>query len=789
MPLPEASLSLGPHTHPGESEHSKPKVAMLVRLSTETLDAIQALGEKPAMDFEFGDAPGIHIGGTFYPMRPLREETPHELYLRTHSSSKPSAPLKLYANVAGKFTIEHDKLGDNLKDKIREKTQDAAKQRDDRRTKFIDTPPVLPTNKTKKRKEPPTSSMFRNAIRPSDQAKLNASASSSAAAARVSSPAPPPPPPRKPADPSLRRRLVHCIAIQERTRDQIVKMVAGADCDASRRREVLDALEDVGEQTSSTKKGENTGSKTWRLKTEAWKEVRPYEWPKLPEQERINLARTGRQKLSSLGIKQTDPLWEHFTFRASTTTASAAPPAGPSRTAAGTLDGEAKKAEIAPKRGVSSKEAKEKPKAKADVKAEILMKDESIKARASNANGKSREVEGGSQAAARPAATGGSRKVPGSGFRIGKSTSSDVHNTTEGSSRPAVSQGKVVDRDAKASRPSLPAKPTAPNLQSSIKEKTGGSTVPPQRIRILRESDAGFGSDYDRERGADRSRDVAKSKVTLKQGGEERRKVDSPMLKRKQMHPDGDDSEVPTSASAPQKKRRTESGAVATSSSSKPKDLLLPMKPELAPPQPRTKIRKDPSPLPQPPPLPKINKKENPAPRPSAAVREGKMSPPESVSSTQSYSRGRSEAKANGATKRRRSPIYTSSSEDEGEIRRRRDAPLRTLPMTTTHHSTVPTSAQPRPRVREPRPLPTDHAGLRARYSATYNEYMAVFAQMVGQKTKIDTMLRNGDSGSTTDSDGDAELMDSEDLARLSVEYKRLHEELETIRSMFPEAQ
>lgn len=57
MPLPENTLSLGPHTNPGESEHSKPKVAMLVRMSTETLDALQALGEKPPIDVEFGDLP------------------------------------------------------------------------------------------------------------------------------------------------------------------------------------------------------------------------------------------------------------------------------------------------------------------------------------------------------------------------------------------------------------------------------------------------------------------------------------------------------------------------------------------------------------------------------------------------------------------------------------------------------------------------------------------------------------------------------------------------------------
>ncbi|KAF8070214.1 hypothetical protein FPV67DRAFT_1486660 [Lyophyllum atratum] len=755
MPLPETTLSLGPHTNPGESEHSKPKVAMLVRMSTETLDALQALGEKPPMDFEFGDTPGIHIGGTFYPMRSLKEETPHELYLRTHSASKPNAPLKLYANVTGKFTIEHDKLGANLKDRIREKTIDAAKQRDDRKTKFIDTPPTLPAKTTKKRKEQ-SSAMFRNAIRPSDQVKLNASNSS-----------------KKPSDSSIRKRLVHCMAVQERPRDQIIKLVTGADCDASKRREVLDLLEEVAEQTSATKKGEDPGSKIWRLRTESWKEVRPFEWPKLPEQERINLARTGRQKLSSLGIKQSDPLWEHFTFRSPATTASATPSAGPSRITSAVPNGETKqgvKLEVVAKRGVSSKEVKEKKaKPKPDPGAEIQMKDESIKAapRVSNANGKMKDTE---SASSKSSAVAGSRKPPGSGFRAGKTTSQDSYD--DGASRSSVLQGKSVDRgDANQPRSSLPAKVLPSTQQATKHERLNGSTIPTQRIRKLRESDAGFGSDSDRERGPDRLREGAKTKTVVKQeGGEERRRLETPTLKRKQ---DGNDSEVPAS----QKKRRTETGAVSASSSkdTKPKDLVITQKA-------RTSAASSPKST--------EGRKEIPASRSSVSMRDGKASP-QKVPLPHSPAVGQTLRRTGASHKnRRKSPIYTSSSEDEGEIRKpRRDAPNGpppTLPM-TSHHPSTQSPSQSRPNARESRPLPTDHASLRVRYSATYNEYVAVFGKMVSQKTKIDGLLRNGESGSTTDSDGDADLMDAEDLARLSVDYKRLYGELATIRGMFPE--
>jgi RNA polymerase II elongation factor ELL len=165
-------------------------------------------------------------------MRSLKEDSPHELYLRVPSAAKQMAPLRLYANVTGKFTIERE-LDDRMKDRIREVTIDAAKQRD-RKVKLIDNPPDLPRANAKKRKDAPT--MFRNAIRPSDQAKLIASVSSSPTHT-------PPRPSNK--DDSLRKRLVHCIAVSDRTQDHIVRMVGGPDCDTSLRRELLDLLEKV----------------------------------------------------------------------------------------------------------------------------------------------------------------------------------------------------------------------------------------------------------------------------------------------------------------------------------------------------------------------------------------------------------------------------------------------------------------------------------------------------------------------------------------------------------------
>lgn len=165
-------------------------------------------------------------------MRSLKEDSPHELYLRLPSAARQMAPLRLYASVTGKFTIERE-LDERMKDRIREVTIDAAKQRD-RKVKLIDNPPDLPKSNAKKRKDVPT--MFRNAVRPSDQAKLMASVSSSST---------PAPPNSSNKDDSLRKRLVHCLAVSERTQDHTVRMVGGPDCNSSLRRELLDLLERV----------------------------------------------------------------------------------------------------------------------------------------------------------------------------------------------------------------------------------------------------------------------------------------------------------------------------------------------------------------------------------------------------------------------------------------------------------------------------------------------------------------------------------------------------------------
>jgi RNA polymerase II elongation factor ELL len=174
----------------------------------------------------------------------LPENSIHELYLRAASATKKNAPLKLHANVVGKLTVEQREIGDELRDKIRESTQDAAAQKSSRATVFMDTPPDTQTA-SKKRKEPP-SSMFRKPLRPSDKVKPTPVAPSST------------PPGNKPTlstQPSvsqphqggvpLRKRLVHCLARGEKPEDELFKLLGASDRNSSLLPEIIDLLDQV----------------------------------------------------------------------------------------------------------------------------------------------------------------------------------------------------------------------------------------------------------------------------------------------------------------------------------------------------------------------------------------------------------------------------------------------------------------------------------------------------------------------------------------------------------------
>jgi len=63
MPLPVANgtLSLQGQLRPGDTIQSVPKHAMIVRMSEETLEALEAFPNHPQLEFDFCDTPVCNI--------------------------------------------------------------------------------------------------------------------------------------------------------------------------------------------------------------------------------------------------------------------------------------------------------------------------------------------------------------------------------------------------------------------------------------------------------------------------------------------------------------------------------------------------------------------------------------------------------------------------------------------------------------------------------------------------------------------------------------------------------
>lgn len=181
-------------------------------------------------------------------MRSLKEDSPHELYLRSSSAAKPMAPLKLYANVTGKFMVERE-LGEKVQDKVRDRTQVAEKQRTERKVQMLDSPLDIPAANGKKRKAPSAPSSLLKKAAHNDHLR-NVSSASTAAPSRVASPLPP-----KTASPSstpattkensIRRRMVQYLAISPRSTDEVMRAIGGANCDPATRRTLFEYLDEV----------------------------------------------------------------------------------------------------------------------------------------------------------------------------------------------------------------------------------------------------------------------------------------------------------------------------------------------------------------------------------------------------------------------------------------------------------------------------------------------------------------------------------------------------------------
>ncbi|KAF5370083.1 hypothetical protein D9758_001085 [Tetrapyrgos nigripes] len=792
-PLPAAVHALHGHSRPGDVQQPNKKHSYIVRLSMEALSALDTYPNQPEMEFQFGDNPGFFIGDSFFPVHQQKEEICHDLYLRMATAAKPNVPLKLYANVTGKLTVPERELDKSLQDRIRKSTADAASQRSAAKTKFIDSPADLPAASTGKKKK--EASMFRKPVNPKIPDPSKASRP-----LPLPSSLPPRPQPslsstsqssqRPSSDPHLRNRLVHFLAVGERTSDETIKAVAGADAGADLKGSIFQLLEEVAEQLP-----QNGSKRMWRLKPKTWMEVRPYEWPRLSDVDRTRMAREARMALKALNIPETDPAWAHVKYRAT------GPPDGTTRTDSpiprpSPLTNEAAPAPV-PKKGVSSKDAKEKKaRVKNDTK-EIMMKDESKprvsekvvppeKVNRSNSNSSSVSSSNAASVSgdSRLSPTVTTARKPGSGYKLTKST--DVSRSRSPMPQAASSSKDDVRKkdagrrtDGKAT-PNLAHRQAARDVEVKMRDDTRRSGEVKGRRDVAGETYATQSHRVKQLKEEDKLEPRRKEKAVEKPRAQDtNHRLDASLKRKKDAHED-DDYQESSNRTSGQKKRKTldeRDRASLASSSSRDRPLHKPSAVD------NSRVsnievvaaRKPPkelSPLPAAP-LPKI--KKGPSPVPPIPIAS-------SVSSSSTSSRN-SNAKASGKS-RRRSPIYTSS-EDEGEITssNSRSTPLsRPTPNVTVNdrHSHSRNGALPED-------LPRDSASLRARYTEEYVEYLKPFQMALDQKSKIQRLLKNfpdGSDGSVTDDSG-LELMDAESLSRIVGESKKHWQELQNIQKAY----
>jgi RNA polymerase II elongation factor ELL len=583
-------------------------------------------------------------------------------------------------------------------------------------------------------------------------------------------------------------------------------------------------------------KASDKSPKTYRLKPVSWKEARPYEWSGLSESERKSIARAATVAFQNLNIPESDPIWNHVRYR-SPTSLNPSTSSDRSKSSASNPAEDRIKKEVVAKRGISSsRDTKDKkPKPKADSKAEIMMKDESKPTRAPppevrndppRANPAERRANEHTRTASldnrrndpaptRRAPENPDRRPPAPELKLSKSSSR--HDEPS----PAASSSKPQRQAERSAAPSV----SAPKI---AEEKTLSS----QRIKkIRREGALGGASDSEKER--DRPHTQAeRAKAKEKMG---RRDMDdsprdearsaSAAAKRKAAtdydNDDFQDTKVQkrrkTEPVLPlaQREREREREKERDRDTRKDRDRERERERDRDIPKERERERAREDKAKDSTPIHKKSQNESrtqtkPAPRastsaaasskarhdsPSPALKHnlsnnarGGYSPASAVSSNLNPSNA--SHKSGSAKPRRRSPIYTSSEEEEEE-----EVPLKTTarrPAATKIKPSVPAPAPSSKASRDREPssknLPTDHAALRARYNTSYLEYLTSLQRLMVQKGKLDTMLKSNDlgsSGSITDSEGDIELMDAEELAQLTSTHKKLREELQSIQVAF----
>lgn len=470
------------------------------------------------------------------------------------------------------------------------------------------------------------------------------------------------------------------------------------------------------------------------------------------------MARSAKHAFQELGIPESDPAWDYIRNSAETNLrkpqASAFDPVG--------LISEGNTKLEAPKRGVSSQEVREKKakqKQKFNSRAEIMMKDESLKvnSRLSQAgirDGETMQMRVTQGTLRESLTTGhnqgglnqksakyGLKRGDGEISQIASTKTQNVRSLTQDDESSLVGKLAAIDREGK-------------NLSSEV-------------VRKRRDKGPEPSEDSERE-GRHLQSDMDKARV----GREEGTRVDHRSSLSKRKTANRDDSEYLDVKPLLQKRRKTESSLL-------PRDEK-PMGHNKSNVEQRTQMNMTTKDL-----STTKKRKDSPSGLSKHVHSKAKISS-NMATSYPPPSNDEGPRVRHGSTKiRRRSPVYTSSEEELPDSSRVSSHSSSLTTPSTLSHSHLPSNPGSRTASQS---VTTNHTALRERYSTAYVEYLTSLQKLVMQRRMVDQMLRTSDSGSVdsvTESDSEVGLLHPEELARLAADHRKRHEELVSIQQMF----
>ncbi|KAM6502339.1 hypothetical protein JOM56_002316 [Amanita muscaria] len=644
-------------------------------------------------------------------MNAAKENLHHELYLRAASAAKKNAPLKLHANVVGKFQVERQ-LDNDVRSRLRKTTKTLQEQRQERGIIQLEAPPAHLASKTSKK----SAAGVKNK-QPRLLSNLAKTGSRDPAAYKAKNAAPMP----------VQRRMIQLLAVQDRTAEEIVKSLSGLDFAPSDRLGILDLLEQLAEVSNSEGGVNSKPSKFYRLKLKTWTDFRPIEWDWSSEHERSTVSTRFESALRRMSIPESNTVRKHTLHRDGKDNLSSLPATTKQSVPTPRVASGSSKTETS-QRALATVGAKDKrvKSGKTDPGNEQISKDGTIHTgRSLSAHGKIQAHETIPLPPA-PKASAPLRKPPGSGFRSSKAS-------TPTTSPPATDNPVRGHRDGGSKNRDPPSL-----LQGQSVATTAGRQLEPNaaaRRTHKTEADTGRSHSGSKKIPESMGKGGADSRVVEAEGTVQKRRTITRDL-------EGNDTREPIP-----KKRKVDRNLVdnpyPSSNENGPGGQVSKKIVKKSEPSVRHKLKDDPIPT---------------------SRHQTKASSPSSSLLHDNFSSGQNaNTKPVASSRRRRSPIYTSSDDDNESMQTSKDV----------------TSQQA---------LPTDHASLRRRYNKSYSEYLTAFQKLVTVKNKIDGILGTRDANNAnfvSESDVDTELMDPEEFRRLCSRHKRLRDELESIQQLF----